>query len=310
MNRFKNLLVVASDGVDPAPLLDHAADLARRNDARITVFDVVDVNQPEPSLIGDSADFDLHAHLIRTRRDELEALAASITGIAVDVTVSAGVGFIEVIRRVIRGGHDLVVVGTDPPPRRMGIARSSMVMHLLRKCPVPVWVETEDATLGPDVAVAVGPFDEVVAPDSLDVTLLELGSSLASLQGGVLHVIHAWRLEGESLLRRSRHRVPSEQVDAMAGEAYHRASDRLGQLMTLVPEEGVDVQMHLERGEAGAVVPSVLEAVRPGVVVMGTIARAGLRGMFLGNTAEQLLGTIDVPILAVKPADFETPVDV
>lgn len=309
MNRFKNLLVVASDGVDPAALLAHAADLARRNDARITVFDVVDVSIPESPVIGDATGFDLHAHLVRERRGELEALASSIVDIPVEVAISTGIGFIEVIRRVVHGGHDLVVVGTDASPRRLGLVRSSMVMHLLRKCPVPVWVETEDATLGPDVAVAVGPLDGEVKPDSLDVTLLELASSLASLQGGVLHVIHAWRLEGESLLRRSRHRLPTEQVDALTAEAHRRASDRLDQLMALLPDD-VEVQIHLERGEAGAVVPSVLEAVRPGVVVMGTIARAGLRGMFFGNTAEQLLGAIDVPVLAVKPAGFETPVDV
>jgi universal stress protein E len=310
VNRFQNVLVVASEHIDPVPLLDHAADLARRNDARLTVFDVVEVSRTELPRIGDVADFDLHAHLIRARRDELEALASPIVGIPVDVAVSAGVGFIEVIRRVIRGGHDLVVVGTDVSPRRMGLAGSSMAMHLLRKCPVPVWVETENATPGPDVAVAVGPFDGDLKPDSLDVTLLELGSSLASSQGGVLHVIHAWRLEGESLMRRGRYRLPSEQVDAMSVEAYGHASDRLDQLMAFLPDEGVDVQIHLEQGEAGAIVPSVLEAIRPGVVVMGTIARAGLKGMFVGNTAEQLLGTIAVPVLAVKPAGFETPVDV
>jgi universal stress protein E len=309
VNRFKNVLVVASADMDPAPLLDHATDLARRNEARLTVFDVVDVSMPESSPVGGGADFDLHAHLVRARRDELEVLASPITDIPVDVVVSTGIGFIEVIRRVIRGSHDLVVVGTDASSRRMGLAGSSMAMHLLRKCPVPVWVETEDATLGPDVAVAVGPFDGEVRQDSLDVTLLDLGSSLASSQGGVLHVIHAWRLEGESLMRRGRYRLPSEQVDSMSKEAYRHANDRLGQLMAFLPDDGVDVQIHLERGEAGVVVPRALEAIRPGVVVMGTIARAGLKGMFVGNTAEQLLGTIHVPVLAVKPAGFETPVD-
>ncbi len=310
MNRFKNLLVVASDGVDPAPLLEHAAELARRNDARITVFDTVDVSIPEPPFIGEAPGFDLRDLVVQARRDELEALASSIVGIPVEVEVSAGVGFIEVIRKVARGHHDLVVVGADASPRRFGLARSSMVMHLLRKCPVPVWVEREDATLGPDVAVAVGPLDREVKPDSLDVTLLELGSSLASLKGGVLHVIHAWRLEGESLLRRGRQRLPSEQVDALAGEAHRRATNRLDQLLAFLPDEGVDVEVHLERGEAGVVVPSVLDAIAPGVVVMGTIARTGLRGMFVGNTAEQLLGAVDAPLLAVKPAGFETPVDV
>ena len=57
-------------------------------------------------------------------------------------------------------------------------------------------------------------------------------------------------------------------------------------------------------------IPAVMEEARPGVVVVGTLARAGLKGVFMGNTAERVLGTIDASVLAVKPHGFETPVGV
>jgi nucleotide-binding universal stress UspA family protein len=41
---------------------------------------------------------------------------------------------------------------------------------------------------------------------------------------------------------------------------------------------------------------------------MGTIARAGIPGVITGNTAERLLPSIPCSMLAVKPADFVSPV--
>lgn len=183
-------------------------------------------------------------------------------------------------------------------------------MHLLRKCPVPVWVDSGSDGLSRDVAVAVGPLDSEPRHDSRNVTLLELATSLAALQGGSVHVIHAWRLEGESMLRRGRHRPPSREVDEMV-ELTH-AADEMGlkRLMDFQPDIDVPTEIHLVKGDAGSAVPSINETVQPSVVVMGTLARTGLKGVFMGNTAEHVLGLIDTAVLTVKPEGFETPVGV
>ncbi len=309
MNRFKNILVVANDDAVLEPLLERAADLAQRNRADLTLLGVVDASQSARRVVlADGEEFDVGGFLVRTRRDELEEMAAGVDGIDIRVAVTTGTGFVEVIRSVRQLGHDLVLVASDTDRGRFRLAGSSMAMHLLRKCPVPVWVDAGDVSLGPDVAIAVGPFDRDETRDSLNVMLLELGTSLAAQRGGTLHVIHAWRLEGESMLRRGRHRPPAEQVDALVAEAHHEATIGLKRLMEFQPDLEVPVELHLVKGEAGDVVPWTLAEHRPGVVVMGTLARAGLHGVFMGNTAERVLGTIDVPVLAVKPRGFESPV--
>ena len=45
-----------------------------------------------------------------------------------------------------------------------------------------------------------------------------------------------------------------------------------------------------------------------GLIVMGTVARTGLSGLFMGNTAEEILRSVDCSVLAVKPEGFVTPV--
>lgn len=44
------------------------------------------------------------------------------------------------------------------------------------------------------------------------------------------------------------------------------------------------------------------------LVVMGTVARTGIPGFIMGNTAETVLNPIDCSVLAIKPPGFVTPV--
>jgi nucleotide-binding universal stress UspA family protein len=46
------------------------------------------------------------------------------------------------------------------------------------------------------------------------------------------------------------------------------------------------------------------------IVVMGTVARTGISGLIIGNTAETILNQLTCSVLAVKPSGFKTPVTV
>jgi nucleotide-binding universal stress UspA family protein len=41
---------------------------------------------------------------------------------------------------------------------------------------------------------------------------------------------------------------------------------------------------------------------------MGTVARIGIPGLLIGNTAETILDQLDCSVLAVKPPGFVSPV--
>jgi len=45
------------------------------------------------------------------------------------------------------------------------------------------------------------------------------------------------------------------------------------------------------------------------LIVMGTVARTGIAGFFIGNTAENVLNQVDCSVLTVKPDEFVTPVN-
>ena len=307
MKRFKDILVVARSTEATLPVLERAADLAVRNGARLTLMGVTDPLGGRRRTVegADGEPIELDQLVVDARRDMLEAMALPFPGVEVAVVSEREPDFVSIVRRVLDQGHDLVMIPPDPDSAR---GRSSTAMHLLRKCPVPVWVHS-GTDPSPDVAVAVGPFDEEDERSRLDIALLEMGSSLAALRGGSLHVVHAWRLVGESLFRSARRGPAPAQVDAMVAEEGRSAERRLAALLETTAMTDVPTEVHLIQGTPGDVLPDAIGRSGAGVLVMGSLARSGIRGVLIGNTAERVLDAVDVGVLTAKPDGFETPIE-
>ena len=65
---------------------------------------------------------------------------------------------------------------------------------------------------------------------------------------------------------------------------------------------------HLVKGRAQREIPALVEKIEADLVVMGTVARTGIPGFFMGNTAETILNQINCSVLAIKPPGFVTPI--
>jgi nucleotide-binding universal stress UspA family protein len=303
MRRFKNIVVLVG-GSTTGRVLDRAVALAQRNEASVTLLDVQESvparNRRRP--LDDGSVVDLDSVILASRVEEMQAIAGDHSDVELDAVTTEVPVFVEVIERVIRDGFDLVVVPEDLDGGETGAA----VSHLFRKCPVPVMMLKTEAS--PDVAVAVGPFEDE-SRSMLDETLIEMSSSLAEMRGGSLHVLHAWRLVGESLLRSSARRGPSAaMVDELVEETRRQAEADVTRLLDNARLAGVPVATHVVQGVAGDVIPSLVARERAGILVMGSLARTGIAGLLIGNTAERVLSTVEASVLAVKPPGFESPI--
>ena len=72
--------------------------------------------------------------------------------------------------------------------------------------------------------------------------------------------------------------------------------------------EYIKPHTHLLKGWPRDEIPAFAKKVKADLVVMGTVARTGIPGFFMGNTAETILNKLDCSVLAIKPFDFKTPV--
>ena len=298
-------MVVDGESGETRSLLSTSIDLARRNDASLTLFSVVEsVPERRRYQTRDGRRLDLVAQMIESRMAELKALAPQ-SDVTVNFEVVSGAPHVEVIERVKRLGHDLVLTVPMPPLRQRSLGSSSTTMHLLRKCPVPVWVHSPLTATAESILVALGPMEQT--SHDLNMKLLELGSSLALTSGSDLHLVHGWRLEGDSMIRSPRLGYSTEEVRAM-GEAVRDEADReISKLLEAVPSAR-DANAILRNGPAADVIVDVIDEVNPATVVMGTLARSGIPGYIIGNTAERVLVNVNRSVLAVKPEGFVTPI--
>jgi universal stress protein E len=94
-------------------------------------------------------------------------------------------------------------------------------------------------------------------------------------------------------------------VRAAAEQALHAELEQSG---CQAGEGGVD--LHLADGD-GMPDHAILQFIQDhqiDLLVLGTVARGGLPGVLIGNTAERLLPEVPCSVLAVKPPDFQYPV--
>jgi nucleotide-binding universal stress UspA family protein len=253
---------------------------------------------------------DVHAELLRHRSERLRVLAENTrAGDGTEVKVLSGEPFIEVIRHVLEHDNDLVIVGGREVANWALPELPSGVMHLLRKCPAPVWVMRPPRSDELRILALIDPDPDDPVRDGLNDLVLSLATSLARREDGKLDVGHAWELAGESTLRSSPYVcLPDEVVDVLAetAEGVHR--EQLGALLARHHAAEAGAEVHLVPGHAGEVLPKLADGLRAGLIVMGTVARTGISGLIIGNTAETILQSVHCSVLAVKPEGFVTPV--
>ncbi len=318
MKHFQNILYVSQASVEQGSALARAVSLAENNQADLTVIDVIPQLSAGIGLPpGGPISADLQARAEAERRQALEALVAPYRGrLTIRLDVLAGQTFLETIRAVIRNAHDLVVKPAENPDFLERLFGSDD-MHLLRKCPCPVWLMKPAEKANYQRIVAAVDFEpDVPEPPEQgpNAEILELASSLAISDFAELHLVHAWDAPAEMLLRswsdnpdeavshyveaeRSRHRMGMDAIQ-------RRLRERIG----WEAYEYLSPSYHLVEGAAKRVIPQTAERVGADLVVMGTLGRTGVTGFFIGNTAEAILEQLRCSVLAVKPPGFVSPV--
>lgn len=310
MDRFKKILVAASEGQLEVPVLRAAARLAETNEAELTVLGVI---EPLPArrrtATVEGRTVDLEEVLTAKRAEELREVVESAGIRDVAVEVAAGKAFIEVIRHAISHGSDLVIVGESPSSKEGHRSMAPEILQLLRTCPVPVWVMCPRQAEKPKVLALVDPDPNHPERDSLNDRVLALATSIVRREGGELHVAHAWELRGEAALRHSGFiSLPDHEVNVLVQAAEEEHLSRVDQLAERHSVAELDGRIHFVKGAPAEVLPGLVGRLEIDLIVMGTVARAGISGLIMGNTAETILRSVPCSVLTVKPDGFVSPV--
>jgi nucleotide-binding universal stress UspA family protein len=321
MKPFKKILFINDFHKERTPALERAVKLARSNEALLTIIEVLEEFPSEiKSAVGSSS---LMEYQRAVETDSINGLKNLILplkkqGLEVKGEVLWGTPFIEIIREVLRNNHDLVMLS----PRQVGKLRSilfgSRIMHLMRKCPCPVWaVKHAEKIQHKKILAAVDPAPMDDKENALNIKIIELATYLGRLEKSELHIVSCRRLFYKHSLD-PLSVLGQEALGGINNEVRNACRERLDTLLEkfdliedLIKDadaEDLNCRVHMLDGEPDTLIPQVADSEGVDLVVMGTISRTGIPGLLIGNTAEKILQKLNCSVLAVKPDGFRTPV--
>jgi len=314
MKRFKNILISVHPDISNMEIVERVAKMAKANDAKIKVLHVIgdypenmkewwNVRNPEK----------LHAQIVRERQDFLDAVVERVKEVGVQTVESAlrwskeGRVFLQIISEVDQDQHDLVIVTSQRKNEANVFAKmmlESPTIQLFRYCPVPLWVSRGILTKRfKRIAVALKSTDGEIKCEGFNAKLVEIAAAIAYAEDSELHIVHALPIYGGHGLEKNT--LHADLVKYLEDKRHEIAEDVKHFLSnTNVTLKMNEETVHLFAGSPVDVIPDFLHEMGMGLLVMGTVARTGIRGLVVGNTSEKILNRIDCGILAVKPDDF------
>jgi nucleotide-binding universal stress UspA family protein len=319
MRRFKKILYVHEENSEIAEeTLRLALELANRNDGQV---DLIAVLEPPPAVFASNVSIMLRSSWLKESEQALNELAKSASpDRKLKTKLIEGRPHIQTIREVLRNDYDLVIKPIGPSgvlDRFLG----RFDMQLLRHCPCPVWLSKGEAYKEFDQVLAAvgaefeafggGKADTEEVEDALNRQILEMAFSLCADSKAWLHIGHAWYPPFLSKNSRARANIPKNEIDAYVHTVEREHTNWLKRLMNRgIRWVGKDVtakvklSTHLRQGDAGTEIPKLISEFKIELLIMGTVARTGISGLIIGNTAESILDQVTCSVLVVKPSGF------
>ena len=271
-----------------------AQAIASHTGARVTLMHCLD---EEPSEEGEQRQSlsSPNQGLQRTRA-LLEELAEPLRSKSVpcEVEVSPGPAASAFVRNVQEKNADLLIIGKRTQPASDGRNLGGVSLEVIRCAPCLVSVVRSAAEPLPEVLVAAtdgGPMGERV---------LEAAAGIASINSATLHILHAVQIGIE---------IQMEGGDAERRFVAERREKVRKSARAAAEANGFGGRLEVHAGVAtpGQAVFEAVERLKPDAVVLGTVSRSGIPGILVGNTAEELLTSLNCSLIVEKPADFIAP---
>lgn len=172
--------------------------------------------------------------------------------------------------------------------------------QLMRSCPFPLWlVKPGDLPGSLRIVASVDPTHSHDKPALLDQVIVDHAKYLAEKTGGEVHLVHTYqRLAGVGAAATKTFKpikLPIDELDEKIKKEHREKLDALAEANGVDPKH-----THQLPGATREVLPTFARAHKIDLVIMGALARWGLKRMVIGSTAERVLDHLPCDILIVR----------
>lgn len=294
MNNFKNILVSVDFKTETEQAkIDRVLELIWKDEAIVLTFIYIApkvTSDPETSIIDAKKQ---QKSLVKHAQERLESLATSFKNDIpfdnkIHCVVKVGKPSVAIIQQVLQEKHDLLLVSTRNKTLTDRLL-SNTTMEIMRRCPCPIWAVKPEPTERKKIMVGIH-FDAKVEDrnEALNQELLRLAMLFKSDSTRELHLVNV--------------------VNNVTPEVREQHLLDLECFTKKVMDSELTVSVKILEGDVTTVLPEYVQQHSIALLVLGMLSRTGLKGFFIGNTAEKILGDIDCSVLTVKPTSFVSPI--
>ena len=241
---------------------------------------------------------------VRARLEKFSALAKRS-----DVALTSAVEWDyppheAIVRRATKVSADLIIAECHKGGRTRPWLIHLTDWELLRTSSLPVLLlKSPRRYRRPVVLAAVDPSHAHAKPARLDADILAAGALFSVAMHGRLHAMHANNPAFSALA------LGDPAINAASIAITFAALEKKGREDFEKFMKAMDIgpaRQHLVDGAPAVAIPKVARDTNAALVVMGAVSRSGIGRMFIGNTAERVLGSLPCDVLVLKPRGTKT----
>ncbi len=172
--------------------------------------------------------------------------------------------------------------------------------QLMRMCSRPLWFAiAEKMPPEPVIVAAVDPSNAHDKPATLDHEIVRTANAVADAVDGEVHLLHVYeRLVGIGTAATREFKsgiLPINEIDSRIKKEHRTALDALAAACDIDTEHA-----HQLPGRSQDIIPTFARSRNAGLLVMGALARWGIKKAIIGSTAERVIDHMACDVLIVQ----------
>lgn len=279
---LKSILIASDLSSRSKPAVRRGVQLAEGSGAALCVLHVVEDDLLEDRMRDE----------IRSAKDYL---TKQVTGFgkppACDVAVATGHAFHAIGEEARAREADLIIMGAH---RR----------QFLRDVFVGTTIERVTRTAGRPVLMANSKTGErwrkvFIATDMSEASghAARKAHALGLLENADVSFVHGYAPITRQMMTHAG--IPAERVHQEAEREFQSTRRELGQFIQGLDLGELNYNARIIEGVGADAISGLVEQARPDLLVIGTRGLSGIRRLFLGSVAQELMGSVEIDVLAV-----------
>ncbi|QXH64217.1 universal stress protein [Pseudomonas azerbaijanorientalis] len=294
MSQYQSLLLIINPALRHSPAMSHAAALAKASGASLHIAALIP-SFKWLSLLEEGDRESGRERYLQDHRGWLEAQAENLRGRGIEVTTE--VAWAEdmkqdIIEHVTDMQPDVLIKEVQHESVLKRAFFTPLDWHLLRHCPVPVFLVGGSSFVLPRKVVAAVEVSDIESTDNeLNDRIIKQACSLAMQCSAELHLLYACDISAAFLAEMGGLTLAdlTKELRRDLEKSFIELADRFG-----VPSD----RRHLIEGNPVTVLSEFANEHNVDVIVMGRVQSHGV-GKLLGSTTEHILYQVPCCVLAV-----------